>query len=78
MSFPLLKQNKHIRTEDNDLEKTIKRHHASFFGFLFCFVSLVFVFVFLGPHPQRMDVPRLGEELELHHGHSNTRSKPHL
>ena len=30
-------------------------------GFLFCFV----LFVFLGPHPQYMEVPRLGVKLEL-------------
>ena len=29
------------------------------------FFCLFLVFVFLGPHPQHMEVPRLGGELEL-------------
>ena len=33
---------------------------------------------FLGPHPQHMDVPRLGAELERHHSHRNSGSKPRL
>ena len=32
--------------------------------FLLCFVLLCFAF--LGPHPQHMEVPRLGVELELY------------
>ena len=30
-----------------------------------CFLFLFFVFVFLGPHTQHMEVPRLGVESEL-------------
>ena len=29
-------------------------------------VTLAFIFVFLGPHLQQVEVPRLGVELELH------------
>ena len=41
-----------------------------------------FFFVFLGPHPQYMEVSRLGVKLELqpslHHSHSNKGSEPSL
>ena len=30
------------------------------------FLSIFFVIFFLGPHPQHMEVPRLGVKLELH------------
>ena len=41
------------------------------------------IFVFLGPHPQHMEVPRLEVQTELlppslHQSHSNARSKPRL
>ena len=41
------------------------------------------LFVFLGLHPQHMEVPRLRGQTEatdagLHHSHSNGRSEPHL
>ena len=58
---------------------------------LICFsiFSVFFSFVFLGPHPRHLEVPRLGVQSELrlpglHHRHSNARSKlclqptPHL
>ena len=32
---------------------------------LLSFFSFLFLFVYLGPHPQHMEVPRLGVELEL-------------
>ena len=46
-------------------------------------ISAFFVclFVFLGPNPWHMEVPRLRVELELHdlhHSHNNARSKPRL
>ena len=50
----------------------------------FSFVVVVFFFLFLGPHLQHMEIPRLGVELELQlpaglcHSHSDARSKPHL
>ena len=34
-------------------------------SFLFFVLSFSFSFVFLGPHPQRMEIPRLGVESEL-------------
>ena len=37
---------------------TVKSSRLSFF-------FLSFFFIFLGPHPQHMEVPRLGIELEL-------------
>ena len=39
-----------------------------------------FFFVFLGPHLQNMEVPRLRveSELQLHHSHSNAGSKLRL
>ena len=37
-----------------------------------------FLFCFLGPHPQHMKDPRVGVQSELHHSHSNARSKPSL
>ena len=46
-------------------------HHGgnsqAFLSFFFFFKYLNFfgLFVFLGPHPQHMEVPRLGDELEL-------------
>ena len=49
--------------------------------FLSFFLGL---FVFLGPHPQHMEVPRLGVESDgavaagLCHSYSNARSEPHL
>ena len=36
-----------------------------FFVSLFLFLFLFLSFVFLGPHPRHMEVPRLGVELEL-------------
>ena len=50
-----------------------------FVCFYFCFLS----FVFFGPHPWHMEVPRLGGQIGataagLHHSHSNSRSEPHL
>ena len=45
-------------------------------------VLYLFIFVFLGPHPWHMEVPRLGVESELHeaaglhHSHSNVLSEP--
>ena len=51
---------------------------------LFYFIYLfILSFLFLGPHPQHMEVPRLGVEsgavaAGLHHSHSHTRSKPRL
>ena len=47
---------------------------------LLCNLCLGFLlfFVFLGLHLQRMEVPRLGVELELPHSHSNAGSEPHL
>ena len=48
-----------------------------------CFVSFFFFFVFLGPNPWHMEVPRLGVELELQLPAYSTatttaESKPHL
>jgi len=42
-------------------------HIPSFFFFLTHkhAISFLFFLVFLGPHPQHVDVPRLGVELEL-------------
>ena len=44
--------------------------------------KFLFVFVFLGPHPCHMEVPRLRVEsaaaASLHHRHSNARSEPYL
>ena len=47
------------------------------------FLFFFFFLVFLGPHPQHMEVPRLGVESELciaaglYHSHSNTGSPTH-
>ena len=43
-------------------------------------VSLYFIFVFLGSHPQHMEVPRLGDRIRVvaAGSHSNAGSKPHL
>ena len=48
--------------------------------FSFTFLNLIFFFVFLGPHLQNMEVPRLRveSELQLHHSHSNAGSKLRL
>ena len=50
------------------------------FIFYFFFIYLL-TFVFLGPHPRQMEVPRLGAKLELAaanlcHSHSNAGSEP--
>ena len=39
---------------------------ASFYLFIYLFIYLS-IFVFLGPHPQHMEVPKQGVESELHH-----------
>ena len=48
-----------------------------------CFLLLFFVFVFLGPHPWHMEVPRLGGLIGAvaaghSHNHSSAGSEPHL
>ena len=48
--------------------------HPSWCEFLFSF----FLSFFLGLHPEDMEVPRLGVELDLYHSHSNARSYPCL
>ena len=45
-------------------------------SFLSFFLPSFLPFCFLGPHPQHMEVPRLGAS--LHHSHSNKGSKPCL
>ena len=58
-----------------------------FFFFIFELLARVFYFlinfffVFLGLHPQHMEVPRLGVESELHlpsYSHNNAKSEPRL
>ena len=34
-------------------------------NFRYLFIYLLFIFVFLGPHPWHMEVPQLGVESEL-------------
>ena len=50
-----------------------------FFGGVFYFIF----FFFLGPHPQHMEVPRLGDRIGavavgLHHSQDNARPEPRL
>ena len=40
--------------------RTYPIFHSRFFGVMFCFV-----FIFLGPHPQHMEAPKLGVQSEL-------------
>ena len=56
-------------------------NQAVFFVCLFCFPFCLFVFV--GPHPRQMEVPRLRGPVGavadgLHHGHSSAGSELHL
>ena len=49
----------------------------------YLFFVCLFVSSFLGPHPQHMEVPRLGGLIgavaaSLHQSHSNAGSEPHL
>ena len=50
--------------------------HSKFFSNFLIFL----IFVFLGPHPQHMEVPsQIGDVAAgLHHSHSNASSEPHL
>ena len=59
--------------------------HPSLFIIQSCFFSFFFslFFVFLGPHQQHMEVPRLGVKsgavaTGLCHSHSKARSEPHM
>ena len=51
---------------------SISLYHFSFFHFKFV---CLFVCCFLQPHLRHMEGPRLGVQLELHHSHSNIKSK---
>ena len=67
----------HINIHPHSVQDAI--HFDALMGFccisFFFFVFFVCLFVFLGPHPWHMKVPRLGVQLEQY---SNTRSEPHL
>ena len=43
----------------------ILRYFILFYFILFYFILFYLSFVFLGPHPWHMEVPRLGAQLEL-------------
>ena len=66
----------------NVINKFIQSCLGFFYSIKFLYVIqyifvllLLLLFVFLGPHPRHMEVPRLGDES---HSHSNTGSKPCL
>ena len=50
------------------------------FSHFFIYLFIFHLFVFLGPHPRPMEVPRLWaeSELQLYHSHSDSGSEPRL
>ena len=55
----------------------------AFFWWSILFYFILFFFFFLGPHPQHMEVPRLGDRIGavavgLHHSQDNARPEPRL
>ena len=44
---------------------SLNDHEPSVRGWFLLYVGFLFLFCFLGPHLQHMDVPRLGVKLEL-------------